>query len=177
MIYLIRFNLIVTTSRFNEEEAQDEILNLLEMFDDVEAESEITEIVGLLLARTILDPFVVIKKLKELVKLEPWQVRYVLRVLPIEAVVRTELDAIKEVVGKLASKLNPAETFRITVEKRHSSFTSIQVINAVAEEIKNNVDLEDPDWVVLVEIVASQTGVSIIRPDQVFSSIREKRAE
>ena len=171
------FNLIITTSRFNEEDAQDEILDLLEMFDDVEAESEITEIVGLLLARTILDPFLVIQKLKELVKLEPWQVRYVLRVLPIEAVVRTELDAIKEVVKKLASKMNLAETFRITVEKRHSSFTSIQVINAVAEEIKNNVDLEDPDWVILVEIVASQTGVSIIRPDQVFSSTLEKRAE
>jgi tRNA acetyltransferase TAN1 len=173
----MNFNLIVTTARFREEEAQDEILDLLEMFDDAEAESEITEIVGLLLAKTVLDPFLVIEKLKELVKLEPWQVRYVLRVLPIEAVVPTDPDAIKEAVRKLASKMNPDDTFRITVEKRHSSFTSIEIIHAVAGEISHNVDLDGPDWVVLVEIVASRTGVSIIRPDQVFSSVVEKRGE
>ncbi|MEM3095238.1 MAG: hypothetical protein QXX64_06335, partial [Nitrososphaera sp.] len=99
---MANFNLIVSTSRFSEEEAQDEILDLLDMFGDPDAESEITEIKGLLLAQTALDPFEVIEKLKELIASAPWEVRYILRVLPVERVVPTELDAIRQAARDLA---------------------------------------------------------------------------
>ena len=168
------FNLIVSTFRFREEEAQDEILDLLDMFGDPDAESEITEIKGLLLAQTVLDPFEVIEKLKKLVASEPWQVRYILRVLPIEDVVPTELDAIKQAAKDLAVKICNGR-FRITVEKRHSSLKSVEVIKAIASEIESKVDLENPDWVILVEIIESQTGLSVLRQNQMFSSIVEKR--
>ena len=164
----------MSTSRFREEEAQDEILDLLDAFGDHDAEAEITEIKGLLVAETGLDPFQVVEKLKELVASEPWQVRYILRVLPIEVVVTTELDAIRQAAKQLATKIGK-DSFRITVEKRHSPLESIEVIKAIAGEIESSVDLENPGWVVLVEIVGSQTGVSVIRPDQIFSSIVEKR--
>ncbi|HUG96540.1 MAG TPA: THUMP domain-containing protein [Nitrososphaera sp.] len=168
------FNLVFSTSRFREEEAQDEILDLLDMFGDQEAEAEITEVKGLLLAQTALDPFAVVDKLKELVASEPWQVRYILRVLPIEVVVPTELDAIMQAAKELAAKIGK-DSFRITVEKRHSPLESIEVIKAIAGEIESKVDLENPGWIVLVEVVGNQTGVSVIRPDQVFSSVVEKR--
>lgn len=168
------FNLIVSTARFREEEAQDEILDLLDVFGDPEAESEITEIKGLLLAQTELDPFAVVDSLKELVASEPWQVRYILRVLPIEAVVPTELDAIRQAAKQLAGKIGK-DTFRITVEKRHSPLGSIEVIRAVAGEIESKVDLENPGWVILIQILGGQTGISVIRPDQMFSSVVEKR--
>lgn len=168
------FNLVFSTSRFREEEAQDEILDLLDMFGDPEAEAEITEVKGLLLAQTALDPFAVVDKLKELVASEPWQVRYILRVLPIEAVVPTELDAIRQAAKELAAKIGK-DSFRITVEKRHSPLESIEVIKAIAGEIESKVDLQNPGWIVLVEVVGNQTGVSVIRPDQVFSSVVEKR--
>jgi len=168
------FNLIVSTSRFREEEAQDEILELLDMLGDPSGEAEITEIKGLLLTLTTLDPFDVVRRLKELVASEPWQVRYVLRVLPVEVVVPTELDAIKQAAKDLAAKIGN-DSFRITVEKRHSELESIEVIKAIAGEIESKVNLEDPGWIVLVQIVANQTGVSVIRPDQMFSSVVEKR--
>jgi tRNA acetyltransferase TAN1 len=168
------FNLIASTSRFREEEAQDEILDLLDMFGDQEAEAEITEIKGLLLAETKLDPLEVIDSLKELVASEPWQVRYILRVLPIEVVVPTDLDSIKGAVKELAGRIGK-DSFRITVEKRHSPFESIDVIKAVAGEIESKVDLENPGWVVLVQILGGQAGISVIRPDQTFSSVVEKR--
>ncbi|HEU4604634.1 MAG TPA: THUMP domain-containing protein [Nitrososphaera sp.] len=168
------FNLVFSTSRFREEEAQDEILDLLDMFGDGDAEAEITEVKGLLLAQTALDPFAVVGKLKELVASEPWKVRYILRVLPIEAVVPTELDAIRQAAKELVSKIGK-DSFRITVEKRHSPLESIDVIKAIAGEIESKVDLENPGWIVLVEVVGNQTGVSVIRPDQMFSAVVEKR--
>ena len=168
------FNLIVSTFRFREEEAQDEILDLLDMFGDPDAESEITEIKGLLLAQTALDPFEVIEKLKKLVASEPWQLRYILRVLPVEKVVPTELDAIKQAAKDLSVKIGK-DSFRITVEKRHSSLKSVEIIKAIASEIESKVDLENPDWVILVEIIESQTGLSVLRQNQMFSSVVEKR--
>ncbi|HEV8404626.1 MAG TPA: THUMP domain-containing protein [Nitrososphaera sp.] len=168
------FNLIVSTSRFREEEAQDEILDLLDMFGDPDAESKITEIKGLLLAQTALNTFELIEKLKELVASEPWGVRYILRVLPVEAVVPTELDAIRQAAKDLAAKIGK-DSFRITVEKRHSSLESIEVIKAIAGEIEGKVNLENPGWIILVEIIGSQTGLSVLRPDQMFSSVVEKR--
>lgn len=168
------FNLILSTSRFREEEAQDEILDLLDRFGDQEAEAEITEVKGLLIAETALDPFAVIEGLKKLVAEEPWRVRYVLRVIPVEVVVPAELDDIKKAAKELAARIEK-DTFRITVEKRHSPLESIDVIKAVAGEIDSKVDLENPRWMVLVEILGGQAGLSVIRPDQVFSAVVEKR--
>ena len=168
------FNLLVSTSRFREEEAQGEILDLLDMLGDSDAEAEITEIKGLLLAQTGLDPFEVVHRLKELVASEPWQVRYILRVLPIEVVVATKIDAIKQEAKGLGAKIG-SDSFRITVEKRHSPLESIEVIKAVAGEIESKVDLEDPDWIVLVQILGGQTGISVLKPDQMFSAVIEKR--
>lgn len=113
-------------------------------------------------------------KLKELVASEPWQVRYVLRVLPVEVVVPAELDSIRQAAKELASRIGQ-DAFRITVEKRHSTLTSMEVIKAVAGIIEGKVDLENPGWVVLVQILGGEAGVSVLRPEQIFSSIIEKR--
>lgn len=158
-----------------EEETAEEILDLLQTLGDQSPESQTTEIRGLLVAQTTIDPFLAVSKLKELVITEPWQVRYVLRVIPVENVVPTDLAAIKKIAKELAVRMNSNDTFRITVEKRHSSLTSMQIIDSIAAEIKNKVNLEEPDWIVLVEIVGTQTGVSIITSDQIFSSIIAKR--
>ena len=64
------FNLIVSTFRFREEDA-DEILELLDKFGDPTAESEIIEIKGMILIQTSLDPLTIIDKLKEFVASEP----------------------------------------------------------------------------------------------------------
>jgi tRNA acetyltransferase TAN1 len=169
------FNLLVSTSRFREEEAQDEILDLLDTFGDPAAEAEITEIKGLLLAQTALNPFEVIERLKDLVASEPWEVRYVLRVIPVELVVPTDPDSIRQAARGLAAAKIGEDSFRITVEKRHSSLESIEVIKAIAGEIESKVDLENPCWVVLVEIIGSETGLSVLKPDQMFSSVVQKR--
>ena len=168
------FNLIVSTYRFREEDAQDEILELLYKFGDQAAESEIIEIKGMILVRSSLDPLAVIDKLKELVASEPWQFRYILRVLPIQVVVPTRLDTIRQAARELITKIGN-DTFRVTVEKRHHSLGSMQIVKAIADQISNKVDLENPGWVILVQVLGGLTGVSVLRPNQIFSSVVEKR--
>jgi tRNA acetyltransferase TAN1 len=171
---LDEFNLIVSTFRFREEDAEDEILELLDKFGDPTAESEIIGIKGMILVHTSLNALTVVNKLKGLVASEPWQVRYILRVLPIQVVVPTTLDAISDAANKLVSKIGK-DTFRITVEKRHNSLGSMQIIKSIAERIDNKVNLENPDWVILVQVLGGLSGVSVLRPNQIFSSVVEKR--
>jgi tRNA acetyltransferase TAN1 len=172
---LNQFNLIISTYRFREEEAQDETLDLLEEFGDPDAVCEITEIRGILLAETSMEPTNVVEKLRQITTSEPWQIRYILRVLPVMSVVASDIEAIADAASKLGTAIKSQDTFRITVEKRHTALESMDVINAVARRFQNPVDLEDPDWIVLVQIVGAVTGVSVITPDQVFSSVVEKR--
>lgn len=170
------FNLIVSTFRFREEDAADEMLDLLDVFGDSEAEAEITDVTGLILARTTMNPVQVVEKLKEVVALEPWEVRYILRVLPIEKIVAPELEDIQGAAGELAAaRIGQDESFRVTVEKRHSHLHSAEIIDYVAEAVRRKVSLESPDWVVLVEIIGKYAGLSVVRPGQIFSSVVEKR--
>jgi tRNA acetyltransferase TAN1 len=171
---LDEFNLIVSTYRFREEDAQDEILELLDEFGDQTAESEINEIKGMIVVQSSLDPIAVIDKLKDLVASEPWQIRNILRVLPVQVVVPTGLDTIRQAARELITKIGN-DTFRVTVEKRHNSLGSMQIVKSIADQISNKVDLENPCWVILVQVLGGQTGVSVLRPNQIFSSVVEKR--
>jgi tRNA acetyltransferase TAN1 len=170
------FNLVVSTYRHREEDAQNELHGILELLGDPNPRSEITELVGILVGRTVLEPFDVVKRIKELVHNEPWRVRYILRLLPIElAITEDGLDSITNAAKRLASKIQKLETFRITVERRNTFLCSSEIIANVASEIDNKVDLENPDWIVLVEIIGKLVGVSVLRPYEIFSSVIEKR--
>jgi tRNA acetyltransferase TAN1 len=172
---LMNFNLIASTFKHREEDAQDELLDTLEMLGDYASESQTTDISGIVLGFTKLDPFQIVNSLRDLVKNEPWQIRYVLRLLPIELVVYTEPKSIKSAAKKLALKIQNGDTFRITIERRHTLLTSSDIIATIAKEIDNKVNLKNPDWIVLVEVVGGQTGISVIKPDQIFRSVVEKR--
>lgn len=158
-----------------ESEAASEILSLLKEMGDEQPEIYSTNVSGLLTARTNLDPYEVIRNIRKKVQDEPWSVRYLQRLIPIDAVVNTNIDDIKDAVTKLASRIGEHETFRITVEKRYSGLSSSDVIKNVASIIERKVSLESQDWIVLIEIIGENTAVSVIKPDAIFSAVKVKR--
>lgn len=172
---LINFNLIVSTFRHREIDAQKELIEILNTLGDPAPDSYFTGVSGILLGRTNCDPLSVIEKLAQLLHNEPWKIRYILRLLPIDVVVRTEQNTIKHTANQLSSKIPKFHTFRVTVEKRHNSIRSLDIIRSIADTIDRNVNLENPDWIILVEIVGDLTGISILRPSDIFSSVIEKR--
>ncbi|MER3408314.1 MAG: hypothetical protein C4292_06205 [Nitrososphaera sp.] len=170
------FNLIVSTFRFAEEDACEEMLDLLERMGDDGAEAEITDVTGLVVVRTSMDPFKVIENLKKTVASEPWEIRYILRVIPVERIVPPELEDIQGAAGELASaRIKEDETFRITVEKRYSHLHSREIIAYIGDVVRRKVNLDNPDWTVLVEIIGRHASVSVVRQDQVFSAVVAKR--
>jgi tRNA acetyltransferase TAN1 len=172
-VLLNDFNLLVTTSRGSEEDACSEIWFLIGEMGDREVKVDKTGIRGLIAARTVLDPFNVIDKLRIILKERPYEFRYTLRVIPIEKVVRTDLDEIRRSVMELGGRIGENETFRVTVEKRFTSIHTRDIIEAAAANIQHKVNLARPDKIVLIEVVGGFTGISVIKPEDTISVVKE----
>ena len=169
------FNLLATTSRGNERPMCNELLFLLkEALGDAEAETSKTKIRGLIVAKTTLDPVVVIEKLRVILNERPYEFRYALRIVPIERVVPTDLEEIKRVTQELAARIGEQETFRVTVEKRFTALHSKDIIEAAASDIKRKADLENPDRILVIEVLGALTGISLLKPSDILSVIKEK---
>jgi tRNA acetyltransferase TAN1 len=169
------FNLIATTARGNERPMINEILFLLkETLGDPQAQAAKTKIRGLIVAKTVLDPSFVIEKLREILSERPYELRYALRILPIQKVVPSDVEEIKNAAVELSARIGENETFRVTVEKRFTSLHTKDLIEAGAGNLKQKVELENPDKIVLIEVLGAQTGVSVIKPNEILAVIREK---
>ena len=127
------FNLIVTTFRHMESEAGSEIYSLLTEMGDIQPEINHTKVSGLFTVKTNLDPHEVIQKIRKIVQDEPWNVRYIQRLIVVDIVINTNISDIKEEVKKLASRIGKHETFRITIEKRYSNLVSSDIIKNIAD--------------------------------------------
>jgi len=173
---LIRdFNLLVSTSRGNERQMCSELSYLLkELVGDPAPVVAKTGIRGLVAAKTSLDPCEVIEKFRSILQDRPYEFRYALRIIPIERVLATNLDEIRKVAIELAAKIAQNETFRVTIEKRFTSLHSRDFIEAAANNIERKADLDNPDKVLLIEVLGGITGMSLIKPSSIISVLKEK---
>jgi tRNA acetyltransferase TAN1 len=167
-------NLLVTTFKYRESDAFGELSQLLDMLGDKEPSIEITSISGIILAYTLLDPLQIVENCREMVKNEPWRFRYVLRIIPLEKICTAEINDIHNVVKLLFPKIGQHETFMVMIEKRHTKLHSKEIISTVTSDIDRKVNLDNPDWIILIQIVNRLAGISILRSNQIFSSVKEK---
>ena len=169
------FNLLVSTSRGNERQMCSELSYLLkELVGDPAPVVAKTGIRGLVAAKTSLDPCEVIEKFRGILQDRPYEFRYALRIIPIERVLATNLDEVRKVAIELAANITENETFRVTIEKRFTSLHSRDFIEAAANSIERKADLDNPDKVLLIEVLGGITGMSLIKPSSIISVLKEK---
>jgi len=140
------------------------------------ADIVITEFPGILIADSQIESVCFINKIKQKIIESPWEIRYCLRLIPIQIITQTNIPSVKNSVLKLKGKIGNSETFRITIEKRGSKISSRELISEIASQISNKVSLENPDWVILIEILGPETGVAIVKKDAVLSVEKLKRS-
>ncbi len=169
------FNLLISSARGNETEANHEIRYLLGELGDKSATTDYAPVSGLTVAKTILDPVKVVPKLRPVLKYRPWQFRYILKVKPVEEVVPCDISSIGTAVVNRAKRVGRDETFRVSVEKRQSRVSSREIIDAVASKVPRKVELRNPDKIVLIEIIGRMAGVSVISPSDILGIEKEKR--
>ncbi|MDR2203232.1 MAG: THUMP domain-containing protein, partial [Nitrososphaerota archaeon] len=141
---------------------------------DADAVAVKTGVRGIIVARTSLDPYVAVDKFRSLLGECPYEFRFALRIMPIERVVLTDVESIKQVSLELASRIGEDETYRITIEKRFTTLHSMDIISAVAANICQRADMKNPDKILLIEILGAVTGISLVKPNEIISVMKEK---
>lgn len=169
-------NLIITCARRLEPEAMEEIGGILEDMGDAEPAIAMTGMPGILTAETKLDPFAVIKKTRERLLEEPWHIRYCLRLIPVQKTVETRLGDVREGIEGIIGGILEEDTYRISIEKRNSDISSPEWISEIAAGVPNRVSLENPDKIILIEVLGGRTGVAIIREGDILSVEKAKRS-
>ncbi|MDH3853221.1 MAG: THUMP domain-containing protein [Nitrosopumilus sp.] len=169
-------NLIITCARHLEPETEEELIDILEELGDSNVKVSITNMPGILTAKTKLDPVDAVRKIKEMLLDEPWSVRYCLRIIPIQKVIETKIEEMGKIIVELSDQILDDETYRITIEKRNSNASSKEIITKIADKIKNKVSLEFPDKVLLIEILGNITGISILKKSDILSIEKTKRS-
>jgi len=172
---LKEFNLLVATSRGNERNACSEIWYLLRELGDEDPKTDRTDAIGLIVARTGLNPIQVVQELSKRLLESPWKFRYIQKVSPLERIVPSSLTEIEKCVSSMVEGIEREESFRVTVRKRHTALSSKEIVGLVARKVDRKVDLENPGKVVLIEVVGELTGISVIKPTDVLSVTKVKR--
>ena len=168
-------NLIITCARNLESETKNEIRKILDELGDQEPEILNVGMRGILMVNTVIEPSKIIDYVKNKMIEEPWLIRYCLRIIPIQMITETEIDKIKQNVIKLKDTIQKNDSYRITIEKRNTSISSNEIITEIAKIFPNKVSLNQPDWIILIEILGNETGISILKNDGMFSLDKAKR--
>jgi len=168
-------NLIVTCARNLESETKNEIKKILDELGAQEPEILNVGMRGILMVNTIIEPSKIVEWVKNKIIEEPWLIRYCLRIIPIQMLTETEIDKIKQNVIKLKDTIQKNDSYRITIEKRNTDISSTEIITEIAKIFPNKVSLNQPDWIVLIEILGNDTGISILKDDELFSLDKAKR--
>ena len=169
-------NLLVTCARNLETETKNEIGKILDEIGDQESEVLNVGMRGILMVNTSIEPSKIIDWVKDKVVEEPWLIRYCLRMIPIQSVTETDMSKITNDVIKLKDVIQQNDSYRITIEKRNTDMSSTEIITEIAKIFPNKVSLNQPDWIVLIEILGNKTGVSILKENEIFSLDKAKRA-
>ena len=169
------FNLVVSTSRGNERNVCSEMWYLLGEVGDRGSTVEPTPAIGLVVAKTKLDPTKAVHDLRRLLKERPWEFKYTLRLVPIQSVSEAKLDTIESSALAVAQNIGDKETFRVTVEKRHTGLSSKTIIDTIAKKVNRKVKLENPDRVIMIDVIGDLAGISLVRANDILSVEREKR--
>ena len=122
------------------------------------------------------NPKALLSFITEFVRSEPFKVRFIMRVIPVDRVVNTEMKDIVKAVKDLSAAIGPGETFRITIEARDSPYSDKELIGAIADAVDRKVNLNSPDKIVLLEVFGEYSGVSVIGPNDIVSIQKLKRA-
>ena len=179
-INLTDFNLIVSTGRDFETQAQNELwFNLLAIGYENSIMINAPGIQGLILAKTKLPPRTLIRYMRScLLTKDSEYCQFIQKIYPIDIVVPTELDRIKVTALELISShpvcQDPDSTYRISIRKRSTSLKTQEIIAAIADTVQHKVSLQDFVWSLQIEIIGNDTGIAILEAGDIFKPLSEK---
>lgn len=167
------FNLLISYSPGFYAMARDEVREVLESLGASHPLISRTLAKGIMGVKTSLDPRQVIQGVRKIFEENPWRLRFTLKWISIDAWTSSDIEAMGGKVKELKDRISKGEKWRMTVEKRrYTKHHKIEIIEAIADLIDEKVDLENPDKILLLEIIGQYAGISILKPEEIFSTTK-----
>jgi len=119
---------------------------------------------GLFIVAIDEEPLPVLKKVDETVKAKLFTFKYCKRVTPLEQLVKSETEEIITALIPSMEQIPEEATWRITLNRRHTNLDRNGLINAIASHPKapkGKVNLQNPKWYIVVEILGEWAGVGV----------------
>ncbi|MFX1311099.1 MAG: THUMP domain-containing protein [Promethearchaeota archaeon] len=164
------FNLLISTSRYNETNAKAELWFILLMCgDNYPIISRLTHS-GLISALTTLDSKDIIKKIKKIIERDPYFFQFILKIVPIDFVCETSTKLIVNLIKKhYKNFITDEDTYKIVLNRRkHEGIERNHLIEQIANILKNKVMLENPDKIIRIEILGKFSGISFIKQNEII---------
>lgn len=170
MIRTKNFNLLVSTSRYNEINAKTELWFTLLICGNKYPIISNLEFSGLITALTNLKKDRFLLKIKKLIKKDPEFFQYILKIVPIDFTCDTNNQVISEIVKQhYREYINKNETFKIDLKRRnYEEINRNNFIDAIAKNVDNKVNLEAPDKVIRIEVLGNFCGISFLKPNEII---------
>ncbi len=167
MLLTKNFNLLVSTSRYNETNAKSELWFTLLICGEKYPIISDLEFSGLITALTSLNARDVIYKIKDILKKDPDFFQYILKITIVDFVCETNVEVIKQLIEKNNLEyLKNEESFKISLKRRkHEQIDRDEFIETIAKNIDNKVDLGNPDKTIRVEVLGNFSAISYLTSD------------
>ncbi len=170
------FNLLVSSSWRGHGAAKREIRELLAALGDERPTVERTVAKGITGVRTSLEPRRVVREFRAIFEQDPGRFQFTCKWVPIDTWTHSDLESLTQAVMQLKHRIQPGETWRMTVEKRrYAGHHRAEVIAELAALIDEKVNLTAPDKILRIDLVGENAGVSVLAPDDIFSVMRPRR--
>ncbi|GEM_PF-369442 len=167
-------NLIVTYDPNHKGTAQVEIK---EAFGRIGERYELidTDVDGLFKLKTQ-DARRVVKKLTDLCRRERQILTTTHHYTPIDGWCKSDIADMQRLVKGLVANIGQNERWKMGINKRHwDKLHGTELIMKLTEVIdRPRVDLEKPEKIVQIEIIGDDTGVALLRPDELLDVVQAK---
>ena len=167
-------DLLVSYSWGQFSRARREIGQILEGFGDPNPIIEKSAVMGISVVQTRLDNRDVIRKCRELYQAEPLTAfEFAIKWVPVDYWCETSLESIKELIEeKILERIGDEQTWAMRVKKRRwQRYHTAEIVEYLAAAIDREVNLDNPDRILWVDVVGRDTAVSLLAPDDIFSTM------
>lgn len=105
-----------------------------------------------------------------MLKKDPNFFKFILKIVPIDYVCETNLKIISQIVENHYTEfIDKNDTFKIDLKRRNNDIIERErLIKYVANNIENQVNLENPDKIIRIELLGNFCGIAFLKPDEIL---------
>jgi len=168
----VNTRLLVTANRYFELDAASEIWHILRN-TNIAYDAEVVFIrrgkwwlrglIAFVFETPLLSLIDIMSRIRDYLLKKPWIMEFAQRIIPVEKV-STKFEEVKEFVWETANRrLGEEDKWAIRVSKHEANVKRRKIIEELAKGIsKGKVDLENPDWIVNVEVIRNTYATAIV---------------